>query len=30
MSTQSSTIVQRVWNYGNALSDGGISYEEKL
>lgn len=26
MSTQSSTIVQRVWNYCNALRDDGISY----
>jgi len=26
MSTQSSTIVQRVWNYCNVLRDDGISY----
>jgi type I restriction enzyme M protein len=26
MSTQSSTIVQRVWNYWNILRDDGISY----
>jgi len=28
MSTQSSTIVQRVWNYCNVLQDDGISYGE--
>jgi hypothetical protein len=26
MTTQSSTIVQRVWNYCNVLRDDGISY----
>ena len=26
MNTQSSTIVQRVWNYCNVLRDDGISY----
>ena len=26
MSTQSSTIVQRAWNYCNVLRDNGISY----
>jgi type I restriction enzyme M protein len=26
MNTQSSTIVQRVWNYRNVLRDDGISY----
>ena len=26
MSTQSSTIVQRLWNYCNVLRDDGMSY----
>jgi type I restriction enzyme M protein len=26
MSTQSSTIIQRLWNYCNALRDDGMSY----
>ena len=26
MSTQSATIVQRLWNYCNILRDGGVSY----
>lgn len=26
MSTQSSTIVQRVWDYCNVLRDDGVSY----
>jgi type I restriction enzyme M protein len=30
MSTQSSTIVQRVWNHCNALRDDGISYGDYI
>jgi HsdM N-terminal domain len=30
MSLQSSTIVQRVWNYCNVLRDDGISYGDYL
>ncbi len=30
MSTTSSTIVQRVWNYCNVLRDDGISYGDYL
>ncbi|MFZ1876060.1 MAG: type I restriction-modification system subunit M N-terminal domain-containing protein [Nitrososphaeraceae archaeon] len=26
MSTESSTVVQRVWNYCNVLRDDGVSY----
>jgi type I restriction enzyme M protein len=30
MSVQSSTIVQRVWNYCNVLRDDGMSYGDYL
>ena len=30
MSSQSSTIVQRVWNYCNVLRDDGVSYGDYL
>jgi len=30
MSTQTSTIVQRLWNYCNALRDDGVSYGDYL
>jgi type I restriction enzyme M protein len=30
MTTQSSTIVQRVWNYCNVLRDDGMSYGDYL
>jgi hypothetical protein len=30
MSTQSSTIVQRLWNYCNVLRDDGMSYGDNV
>ncbi len=30
MSSQSATIVQRVWNYCNVLRDDGVSYGDYL
>src|SRR5690606_27258843 len=30
MSTQTSTIVQRLWNYCNVLRDDGVSYGDYL